>query len=77
MAVALQAAGELGAESIMITGFDGYSIQNEKEQLLSVENQQIIDNFLKLAIPVVSLTDTRYKNIPRQSLYTILNQKHL
>jgi len=70
LAISLQISKEVNADDIYLVGFDGYSeLKSKKELYLMYENQYIIDNF---KIKLISLTDTKYKNIVKSSIYGVV-----
>jgi len=73
-AIAIQGALQLGAETIYLTGYDGYtgSTIARKDQELFTENSQLFDDVAKKA-QCLSLTPTKYKNIIRSTIYQYID----
>lgn len=73
--IALQAALTLGVEQIYVIGYDGYKgmVLSEKEMSLTIENRALFEDFKKnTSCPVISLTDTLYKELSVKSIYQYL-----
>lgn len=72
-AIALQAALELGAETIYLTGYDGYtgSTIARKDQELFTENSQLFDDIAN-KVQCLSLTPTQYKNTILSTIYQLI-----
>ncbi len=71
-AVALQLAIDLSAETIYISGYDGYvgGVLSEKERTLSRENIALFDNFkAHTGRKLIALTPTLYAALEKQSIY--------
>jgi len=69
LSISLQIALDIQANQIFLVGFDGYQeLKSKKELYLMKENQEIIDNFLKIG-NLISLTFTKYHNLKQQSIY--------
>lgn len=74
-ALALQTSIELGAEKIVITGYDGYqeSTLTQLERNLSEENEYLFSVFIEAyKIDVKFITPTNYKGLPVSSVYSFL-----
>ncbi|MDA9640219.1 aldolase catalytic domain-containing protein [Flavobacteriaceae bacterium] len=74
IAVALQAALDLGVDEILLIGFDGYDVDLNKNQfVLAQENQNVINDILKVDnISVKTLSPTKYENIQLTSIYSLI-----
>jgi 4-hydroxy 2-oxovalerate aldolase len=73
LALAIEAAIELRAETIYLYGFDGYLQQDSGSNIgLFQENQQIIDLAVSKGIRLYSLTPTRYANVKEVSIFRFL-----
>lgn len=72
--VAVQAALDLGVNEVYLIGFDGYdTVLNKNQFELAQENQNIINDFLKLEnVSFNSLSPTKYENIQLTSIYSLL-----
>lgn len=72
--IALQAALELGAENIYLTGYDGYtgSTIARKDQELFTENSKLFDDIAKKT-QCLSLTPTQYKNTILSTIYQYID----
>jgi 4-hydroxy 2-oxovalerate aldolase len=72
--VALQTALDLGVNEVFLVGFDGYdTVMNQNQMVLVQENQNIINDILKVDNLVVrSLSPTNYDNIKLNSIYSLL-----
>ena len=73
LAMAIQAAIDLGADKAYLVGYDGYEGQISKAQFrIARENQSIIDAATNGdAIDLVSCSNTNYENIEKSSIYSI------
>lgn len=74
-AVALQLALDLGAETIYMSGYDGYvnGIHSEKERTLSQENITLFDLFKTVTgKKLIALTPTLYAALEKQSVYQLI-----
>ena len=69
-AIAIQTALLLGAKTIFLIGFDGYSGDNISERLqeLFIENNNLFNSMPK-DINCVSLTPTKYSGVQHSSIY--------
>lgn len=74
LVISIQLAIDLGVEDIYLVGFDGYDVSlNQKQFILAQENQNIINDALKLNyINLQSLTPTKYNKIPLISIYSLV-----
>tara|TARA_R110002020_G_scaffold144769_1_gene317933 strand:- start:7963 stop:9501 length:1539 start_codon:yes stop_codon:yes gene_type:complete len=74
MAIAIQAAIDMGSQEIFLVGFDGYDVNiNQNQFLIAHENQEVINDLLNYAgIEVKSLTPTKYKNLETTSIYSLI-----
>jgi len=74
MALAIQAALDLGAKEIYLVGFDGYDINiNQNQFVIAHENQEVIDDAVNIpGVEVKTFTPTKYKNIEVLSIYSLL-----
>ena len=74
MALAIQAAIDLGAKEIYLVGFDGYDINiNQNQFVIAHENQEVIDDAVNVSgVEVKTFTPTKYKNIEVLSIYSFL-----
>lgn len=74
LVISIQLAIDIGVDEIYLVGFDGYDVSlNQNQFVLAQENQNIINDILKLdKISVKSLTPTKYKQIQLTSIYSIL-----
>lgn len=72
--IAIETALKLGAESIYITGYDGYSENNmgEKEQALFLENNAVFEHYAQRGIKLQAITPTKYSGLQVQSLYSMM-----
>ncbi|MFN4006513.1 MAG: aldolase catalytic domain-containing protein [Chitinophagaceae bacterium] len=74
-ALALQTAINLGAEEILVVGYDGYqnATLSQQERSLSEENEYLFTAFKEFyKKPVSAVTPTNYKSIPADSIYKYL-----
>jgi 4-hydroxy 2-oxovalerate aldolase len=73
-AVALQICIDLGVQEIMIIGYDGYSEEKmgTKEQELLAENEMIFEAAQSFGLKLTSLSQTKYKSIEANSIYSKL-----
>lgn len=69
--LAIELAIALQCEELSIVGYDGYSENNlgQKEHELFLENDQIFRSYIDNGIKLHTLTPTKYKNIPVESIY--------
>jgi 4-hydroxy 2-oxovalerate aldolase len=73
LCLAIQTALDLGVDTILFAGFDGYdTISNQNQYILSQENQKIINDLDNHIIKAISITDTKYKNLQITSIYSLL-----
>ncbi|MDA9334943.1 hypothetical protein N9Q89_02155 [Flavobacteriaceae bacterium] len=74
MALAIQAALDLGAKEIYLVGFDGYDINiNQNQFVIAHENQEVINDAVNIpGVEVKTFTPTKYKNIEVLSIYSLL-----
>ena len=73
LCLAIQTALDLGVKTILFAGFDGYdAISNKNQYVLSQENQKIINDLVDCPIKSMFITDTKYKNLPITSIYSLL-----
>jgi 4-hydroxy 2-oxovalerate aldolase len=72
--LAIQTAINLGAQSIFIAGYDGYSGDKiaEKEQELFIENENLFHEAELKGIEFFALTPSKYKNLKAKSVYGLL-----
>lgn len=73
-ALALQICIDLGAQEVMVIGYDGYSDGKvgTKEQELLAENEMLFEAAQKFGLKLISLSQTKYKSIPTDSIYSKL-----
>lgn len=77
-AIALQTALELGASTIYLVGYDGYSGDTigQKEQELFLENEYLFEKFnKKYSIPLISITSSLYEGLEKDSVYTKIEKQ--
>lgn len=74
MALAIQAAIDLGAKDIYLVGFDGYDVNiNQNQFVIAHENQEVLNDAVNITgVSVKSFTPTKYKNIEVSSIYSLL-----
>lgn len=74
MALAIQAALDLGAKEIYLVGFDGYDVNIDQNQfVIAHENQEVINDAVNISgVVVKTFTPTKYKNIEVLSIYSFL-----
>ena len=74
MALAIQAAIDLGATDIYLVGFDGYDVNiNQNQFVIANENQEVINDAVNISgVEVKTFTPTKYKNIKVLSIYSLL-----
>ncbi|OMP32208.1 aldolase catalytic domain-containing protein [Mangrovimonas sp. DI 80] len=74
MAIAIQAAIDLGAEELYFVGFDGYDVNmNQNQFVIANENQQVIDDAVNIeGVTIKTFTPTKYQNLEIVSLYSFL-----
>lgn len=74
LAIGIQTAINLGVDTILLAGFDGYDTAIDKTQfMLAQENQKIINDVLKLShINVKAITPTRYAKLETSSIYSLI-----
>ena len=72
--LAIELALKLCCKKISTVGYDGYSndLIGAKEHELFLENDEIFNKYKKEGYVIKSLTPTKYKNIPVQSIYSKL-----
>jgi len=76
LTISFQVALDINADQIYLVGFDGYKeLKTKKELYLMQENQKILDSFQRHR-KVITLTDSKYKNILRQSIYGKIYHGH-
>ena len=71
-AIGLQIALDLEAKDIFVIGYDGYKgeVLSEKEMDLTNENRTLFTGFVSyFDKPLISLTDTLYKELEVKSIY--------
>lgn len=73
--IAIETALKLGAETIYLTGYDGYTdtVIGEKEQALFLENNAIFEHYAQQGIDLHAITPTKYSALKVQSLYGMLS----
>lgn len=73
-AVALQICIDLGAQEIMVVGYDGYAEEKvgSKEQELLIENEQLFEAAQLFGLQIKSLSQTKYRSIETESIYSKL-----
>lgn len=73
-ALALQTTIELGVKVVYVIGYDGYfgASMGQKEQDFFIENEFLFDRAKINGLNLISLTQTRYKNILQGSLFAEL-----
>jgi 4-hydroxy 2-oxovalerate aldolase len=73
--LALETAISLGASIIYTAGYDGYSTVNagKKEQDLFKENEYIFNQFSGTHFPIISLLQTDYKSLAKNSLFKLID----
>ena len=73
-ALALETAKFFDVADIFAAGYDGYSdaLMGEKEQALFAENNEIFKTFTNDSINIVSITPTKYDELPVVSVYSLL-----
>ncbi len=74
-ALAFQIALDLGAEKVLVVGYDGYQEKTitQNERILSEENENLFSAFNRIKnVSLASLTPTNYKNLPVESVYASL-----
>lgn len=74
-AISLQMALDLGAQDIYVIGYDGYKgeVLSEKEMDLTNENRTLFSDFKEFSKkPLISLTDTLYKELEVKSIYQFI-----
>ena len=74
---AIQASRALGAETIMLAGFDGYSHEGSMDYNIALETQAVVDYFSSKGVELLSVTPTCYENIKERSLFSILAENGL
>lgn len=74
LALAIQAAIDLGAKKLYLVGFDGYDVNiNQNQFVIAQENQQVIDSAVSIDDLVIkTFTPSKYKNLEIVSLYSLL-----
>lgn len=72
--LAIQTALNLGATSVFVTGYDGYSGDKiaEKEQELFIENEKLFQEGISKGVDFYSLTPSKYKSLKAKSIYGLL-----
>jgi 4-hydroxy 2-oxovalerate aldolase len=73
-ALALQICIDLGIDDVFIVGYDGYNNTNlgTKEQELFAENEMLFKDAKTHGLRLVSLSQTKYKSLPIESIYSKL-----
>lgn len=74
-AIGLQIALDLEAKDIFVIGYDGYKgeVLSEKEMDLTNENRTLFNGFVSyFKKPLISLTDTLYKELEVKSIYQLI-----
>lgn len=76
-ALALQTAIQLRANNIYAVGYDGYQDGHvtSKERDLTQENEFLFQCFSEKITPITSLTNTLYKKLEYNSLYSFIYEK--
>ncbi|WP_008637904.1 aldolase catalytic domain-containing protein [Bizionia argentinensis] len=74
LAIGIQTAINLGVDTILLAGFDGYDTTIDQTQfMLAQENQNILNDILKLShINVMAITPTKYDNLETSSIYSLI-----
>ncbi|MFV0565525.1 MAG: aldolase catalytic domain-containing protein [Flavobacteriaceae bacterium] len=74
MAIAIQAAVDLGVTELYLVGFDGYDVNiNQNQFVIANENQQVIDDAIKINnLSIKTFTPTKYQRLEIVSLYSLL-----
>jgi 4-hydroxy 2-oxovalerate aldolase len=74
LTIAIQISLDLGVDRVYLVGFDGYdSLINQTQQILSQENQDIINDLLRIDnLEAFALTPTKYKSLPKFSIHSLL-----
>ena len=74
LTIAIQIGIDIGVSNLFLVGFDGYdSLINQTQQALAQENQDIIKDLLLLDnLKVLALTPTKYKALPKSSIYSYI-----
>lgn len=72
--IAIETALLLGAEQIMLVGYDGYTdtMMGEKEQALFLENNQLFATYTNRGTGLCAITPTKYDALEVKSLYGML-----
>jgi 4-hydroxy 2-oxovalerate aldolase len=72
--LAIQTALNLGASSVLVSGYDGYSGDKiaEKEQELFIENERLFQDAIVEGVEFYSLTPSKYKSLKAKSIYGLL-----
>ena len=72
--LAIQTALNLGASSVSVSGYDGYSGDKiaEKEQELFIENESLFQDGIVKGVEFYSLTPSKYKSLKAKSIYGLL-----
>jgi len=73
--LALETAISLGASKIYAVGYDGYSNVNtgKKEQDLFKENEYIFNQFSKSHFSIISLLESDYESMSKNSLFNLID----
>lgn len=75
LALGIQAALDMDADTIFLFGFDGYLVQHDSTHLdLFNENQQILNKAAAAGIGLVSLTPTRYQGLRQVSIFHLITK---
>lgn len=74
LAISIQTALDLGVDTILLAGFDGYDTTIDQTQfILAQENQKIINDALNLSnIEVRAITPTKYDKVESNSIYGLI-----
>jgi len=74
-ALALQTAIELGAERIIMAGYDGYTGASisQREQDLYYENEFLFEKIKDQRVECISITPTTYKQLIKTSVYSLIS----
>lgn len=72
LGLALSFAQTIKCPNVYIVGFDGYNAPTPVQQDLEIETQNVIDTYKKNNIKLISLTPTKFKNVEKSSIYSLL-----
>jgi 4-hydroxy 2-oxovalerate aldolase len=71
LAMAFELTDVQKLKEVFVTGFDGYWSDVTSNQLeLAIENENIFSKLNEEGIKVISLTETKYENLIKQSIYS-------